>query len=51
MGKDMSLKMAEELKKYRDILDHKGEEFKKQLEREVSISWFFQVNQRNRILN
>ena len=33
MGKDMSLKMAEEFKKYRDILDCKREEFKKQLER------------------
>ena len=47
----MSLKMAEEFKKYRDILNCEREEFKKQLEREISISWFFQVSQRNRILN
>ena len=32
--------MAEELQKYKDILKHEREEFKKQLKREVSISGF-----------
>ena len=32
------LKMAEEFQKYKDMLKHEREEFKKQLEREVSLS-------------
>ena len=33
--------MAEEFQKYKDILDWEKKEFKKQLLREVSTSWFF----------
>ena len=33
--------MAEEFQKYKDILDREKKEFKKQLLREVSTSWFF----------
>ena len=43
--------MVEELQKYKDILDWERKEFKRQLEREVSTSWFFQIGDRNRILN
>ena len=43
--------MAKELQKYKDILNRERKEFKRQLEREVSTSWFFQVGQRNKILN
>ena len=43
--------MVEELQKYKDILDQERKEFKRQLEREVITSWFFQIDQRNRILN
>ena len=32
--------MAEELQKYKDILKCEKEELKKQLKREVSVSWF-----------
>ena len=42
--------MAEELQKYKDILDWERKQFKRQLEREVSTSWFFQIDQRNKIL-
>ena len=35
------LNMAEEFQKYKDILDWEKKEFKKQLLREVSTSWFF----------
>ena len=38
--------MAEEFQKYKNILDQEWEEFKRQLEREVSASWFFQIDQR-----
>ena len=37
----MFFNMAEEFQKYKDILDWEKKEFKKQLLREVSISWFF----------
>ena len=43
--------MAEEFQKYKNILDRERKEFKRQLEREVSASWFFQIGQRNKILN
>ena len=35
--------MAEELQKYKDILKQEREEFKKQLEREVSISGYLLI--------
>ena len=41
MPKDVSFNMAEEFQKYKDILDWEKKEFKKQLQREVSASWFF----------
>ena len=43
--------MAKEFKKYKDIMDQEWEEFKKQLQREVSASWFSQTDQGNNILN
>ena len=47
----MFFNMAEELQKYKDSLDLERKEFERQLEREVSTSWFCQIDQRNRILN
>ena len=45
-------KMAEEQQKYKDILKHEREEFRKQLQREVSISGFlFNQIQINNVLN
>ena len=43
--------MAEEFQIYKNILDWEREEFKWQLEREVSASLSFQIDQRNNILN
>ena len=43
--------MAKEFQKYKNILDQEQEEFKKQLEKEVGASWFFQIDQGNNILN
>ena len=43
--------MAKEFQKYKNILDQERKEFKKQLQREVSASWFFQIDQGNNILN
>ena len=40
----MFFNMAEEFQKYKNILDWEWEEFKRQLEREVSASWFFQID-------
>ena len=41
--------MAEEFQKYKEILEREWREFKRQLEREVSTSWFFQLSQRNKV--
>ena len=38
---DFIFNMVEEFQKYKDILDQEKQEFKKQLLREVSTSWFF----------
>ena len=43
--------MAEEFWKYKNILDWEWEKFKWQLEREVSASLSFQIDQGNKILN
>ena len=43
--------MAEEFQKYKNILDQEWEEFKWQLEREVSASLSFQIDQKSNILN
>ena len=45
------LNMVEVFQKYKDILDQEKKEFKKQLLREVSTSWFFLKDQVNNILN
>ena len=39
--------MVEKFQKYKDILDREQEEFRKQLKREVSASWFFQMDQKS----
>ena len=41
--KTLQEEMAEELQKYKDILKREREEFKKQLEREVSISRYLLI--------
>ena len=38
--------MVEEFQKYKDILDREQEEFRKQLKRDVSASWFFQLDKK-----
>ena len=41
--------MAEELKKYKDILDREQKEFREEMEREVSASLPFQLVKKSRI--
>ena len=47
----MQLFMAEEFEKYKGILARECEEFRQQLEREVSTFLSFQIDRENRYLN